>query len=339
MTMQPTSQSLPERSLKTFAATLAAATLAATLLACGGGGGGYDNNPPPPAPTSLSRGATRSGPIQISPDDRTVWVANPDSNSVTVLNVAGDKNQVVAEIGVGKEPRNIAISPDGKRVFVANAGEDTLTVIDAGSSPYPRLANIQVGVEPYGMAFTPNGNKLYVANARSNSVSVIDPKTLKVLYTLSDVGQEPRGVAVTNNGDDKDNDEKVYVTQFFGVDRAGVFNGSVLIGADDYKEGRVSVIATATDSVAKQLVLNPMADTGFKSNGSSLKKLAPKFDAAGKPIFDVVTGAFPNMLQAVAIKGKRAYLPNTCASPDGPVRFNVNMQSCLAVLEDRKSVV
>ena len=333
MTMQPTSQFLPERPLKTFAATLAAATLAATLLACGGGGGGYDNNPPPPAPTSLSRGATRSGPIQISPDDRTVWVANPDSNSVTVLNVAGDKNQVVAEIGVGKEPRNIAISPDGKRVFVANAGEDTLTVIDAGSSPYPRLANIQVGVEPYGMAFTPNGNKLYVANARSNSVSVIDPKTLKVLYTLSDVGQEPRGVAVTNNGDDKDNDEKVYVTQFFGVDRAGVFNGSIQIGADDYKEGRVAVISTADDKLLKQAVLAPMANTGFKSNGSALKKLAPKFDAAGKPIFDVVTGASPNMLQSVAIKGTRAYLPNTCASADGPVRFNVNVQSCLSVLD------
>ncbi len=39
------------------------------------------------------------------------------------------------------------------------------------------------------------------------------------------------------------------------------------------------------------------------------------------------------MLQSVVIKGNRAYLPNTCASPDGPVRFNVNMQSCLSVLD------
>jgi hypothetical protein len=39
------------------------------------------------------------------------------------------------------------------------------------------------------------------------------------------------------------------------------------------------------------------------------------------------------MLQAVAIKGTHAYLPNTCASPDGPVRFNVNVQSCLSVLD------
>ena len=33
------------------------------------------------------------------------------------------------------------------------------------------------------------------------------------------------------------------------------------------------------------------------------------------------------------IKGARAYLPNTCVSPDGPVRFNVNVQSCLSVLD------
>ena len=331
----PTNNHPLQRATGATAATGAIAitsALCAMVVACGGGGG-YDN-PPAPAPgPSLARGPSNSGPIQISADDKTIWVANPETNSVTVVNVAGDKKQVLGELSVGKEPHNLAISPDGKRVFVANAGEDTLTVIDLSSQPYTRLGSVKVGTEPYGLAFTPNGRKLYVANARSNTVSVIDPVSLKVLKTITDVGNEPRGLAITNNGNDKDDDEKVYVTQFFGVDRAGVFNGSVLIGADDYKEGRVAVIATATDTVTKQAVLNPMPDTGFKSNGSSLKKLAPKFDAAGKPIFDVVTGAFPNMLQAVAIKGNRAYLPNTCASPDGPVRFNVNMQSCLAVLD------
>ena len=313
-------------------ATAIASALSALVVACGGGGG-Y-NDPPAPPPPSLSRGPTNSGPIQISADDRTVWVASPDTNSVAAFNVAGDKKELLADIVVGKEPRNLAISPDGKRVFVANAGENTLTVLDATARPYAKLATVTVGTEPYGLAFTPNGKKLYVANARSNSVSVIDPVTYAVLKTITDVGQEPRGVAITNDGDDKDDDEKVYVTQFFGVDRAGVFNGSVLIGADDYKEGRVAVITTSTDTLSKQAVLNPMLDTGFKSNGSALKKIAPKTDpVTGKPIFDVVTGAFPNMLQAVAIKGNRAYLPNTCASPDGPVRFNVNMQSCLSVLD------
>jgi YVTN family beta-propeller protein len=317
------------------AALVAAFAACVTLAGCGGGGGyGGDNAPPPPpAPApppavATAAGPQSSGPIQISRDDGTVWVANPEADTVTALNVAGDAKEKLAEVAVGKEPRNLAISPDGKRVFVANAGEDTLTVLDATARPYAKLATVKVGIEPYGLAFTPNGSKLYVANARSNTVSVVDPVALKVLRTITGVGQEPRGVAITNNGDTHDDDEKVYVTQFFGVDRAGA-----QVGADDYKEGHVAVIATATDTVVKQAVLNPMADTGFKSNGSALKKIAPKVDANGQPLFEVTTGALPNMMQAVAIKGTRAYLPNTCASPDGPVRFNVNVQSCLAVLD------
>jgi len=312
-------------------ATLTALTALTVLAACGGGGGGGgggNNNPPAPAP-SLARGPSSSGPIQLSPDDKTLWVANPDTDSVTVTNVAGDKKDKIVEIPVGKEPRNLAISPDGKRVFVANAGENTLTVIDASMSPPATVASVAVGIEPYGLAFTPNGKKLYVANARSNTVSVVDPVSYQVLHTVTGIGQEPRGVAITNDGDDKDDDEKVYVTQFFGVDRAGVFNGTILIGADDYKEGRVAVIGTADNKLIKQAVLNPMADTGFKSNGSALKKIAAK----NPPVFEVVTGASPNMLQSVVIKGNRAYLPNTCASADGPVRFNVNVQSCLGVLD------
>ena len=312
----------------TFVIALAATLCALLMVACGSGGG----DPAGPSP-SLSRGPTSSGPIQISADDKTVWVANPETNSVAVFNVAGDRKELLGEVTVGKEPRNLAISPDGRRVFVANAGEDTLTVLDATTAPYAKLATVKVGVEPYGLAFTPNGRKLYVANARSNSVSVVDPVSYVVRKTIAHVGNEPRGLAITNDGNDKDDDEKVYVTQFFGVDRAGVFSGGVLIGADDYKEGRVAVITTGTDTVTAQAVLNAMADTGFKSNASWLRRLAPKFDAQGQPIFDVVTGAFPNMLQAVAIKGNRAYLPNTCASPDGPLRFNVNVQSCLAVLD------
>ncbi len=313
--------------------TFSTALVGAAVVAACGGGSGYQDPAPPAAQPALSRGANSSGPIQISPDDKTVFVANPDTDSIAVIDVAADSHKKLIEVPVGKEPRNIAVSPDGRRVFVANAGASTVSVLDATANGYPVIATLNVGVEPYGMAFTPNGRKLYVANARSNSVSVVDPVALRVTSTLTGIGLEPRGVAVTNDGDDRDDDEKLYVTQFLGQDRAGVFNGSILIGADDYKQGQVAVIATADDKLLRQAVLPPMADTGFKSNGAALQRIAPKTDGAGKPVFDVVTGAFPNMLQAIAIKGTRAYLPNTCASPEGPVRFNVNVQSCLSVLD------
>jgi hypothetical protein len=49
----------------------------------------------------------------------------------------------------------------------------------------------------------------------------------------------------------------------------------VTIGADDYKEGRVTVISAANDKVIGEVVLNPMTETGFLSNGSALRHIAP----------------------------------------------------------------
>jgi hypothetical protein len=45
------------------------------------------------------------------------------------------------------------------------------------------------------------------------------------------------------------------------------------------------------------------------------------------------TGAFPNLLQSIVIIGNRAYLPNTASSPNGPFKFNVNVQGFLSVFD------
>jgi len=274
------------------------------------------------ASAQAAAGPTTSAPIAVTPDNKFVWVANPDNDSVSVIDVQNDANQRVAEIKVGNEPNNLAISPNGQSVYVANTVSGSVSVINTASREVVR--SIQVGTEPYGVALTPNGTKLYVANARSNDVSVINTATNQVVRTITGVGLEPRGLAITSDGDGDDQDEKVYVAQFNGVDVP-----NTIIGADNYKEGRVSVISTLNESVVKEVVLAPIADAGFNSNGSALQRIA----ATNPPTFTVKTGAFPNSLNAIAIKGNRAYLPNNAASPDGPVRFNVNVQSFLNVID------
>jgi YVTN family beta-propeller protein len=269
--------------------------------------------------------STSSGPIQITPDDEDVWVANPDRNSVTRIDVKHDRNRRRDEVKVGVEPHGIAISPDGERVYVANSVSGTVSVIRTGSD-HPKVSKtIHVGTEPYALALTPNGDKLYVANARSNDISVIDTDRLKVVHTLTTedgVGLEPRALAVTSDGDGSDKDEKLYVTSFLGVDKPGK-----TIGADDYKEAHVSVFSTRRDRFLHTVVLNPLANVGFNSNGNTLAGITPGAN------FDQPTGAFPNQLNSIVIKGDHAYLPNTAASPNGPVRFNVNVQSFLSVID------
>ena len=96
------------------------------------------------------------------------------------------------------------------------------------------------------------------------------------------------------------------------------------------------MIDTQTNSVIKTVVLNPLANVGnaFLSNGNTLAR-RPLVQQAGQPqpgqpAVPEISGAFPNLLESVVIRGNIAYVPNTCSSPNGPFRFNVNVQSCLS---------
>jgi YVTN family beta-propeller protein len=274
-------------------------------------------------------GPTASQPLALTADDSFLVVANPDNNSVSFFDLRADRNRKLAEVPVQSEPNGVVFLPDGKKAYVANTVSGTVSVIPtniANGVIGKPSKHIVVGTEPYGLALTPNGKKLYVTNSRSNSVSVIDTATDTVIKTIFNVGFEPRGLAITNNGDASDLDETVYVTQFLSRPVAGKVDGS-----DDAKAGHVTVFSTATDTPLGDAIIHPIADTGFKALGDALARIPPG-DATNPANFKFTTGAYPNQLNNVAIKGNFAFLPNTGASPNGPVRFDVNTHSLLSVL-------
>src|SRR4030095_200045 len=68
---------------------------------------------------------------------------------------------------------------------------------------------------------------------------------------------------------------------------------------------------------------------GFNSNGSVLDRIGATDPAS----FTFPTAAFPNLLQSIVVRGDRAYVPNVGSSPNGPFRFNVNVQALLSVFD------
>jgi len=275
-------------------------------------------------PVTRFVGPTSSQPLALTANDAFLMVANPDNNSVSFFDLRADRNRRLATVPVQTEPSGVAFLPDGSKAFVANTVSGTVSVMRLnlanGLIQRPHK-HILVGTEPYGLAMAPNGTKLYVSNSRSNSISVINTATESVVRTIFNVGLEPRGLAITNDGDADDLDETLYVTQFLSLPRPGVLDG-----ADNSKEGKVSVINSSTDTLSAVVTINPIADTGFRAAGDALARIPPG------TAFTFVTGAYPNQLNNIAIKGNFAYLPNTGASPNGPVRFNVNTQSLLSAL-------
>lgn len=294
-------------------------TLALAVSGCGGGGGGNNDG----GGNQALLAESHSSPIALTGDNQFVWSVNPDSDTVSVMDVAGDKNQKVTEIAVGDEPRCVAITPDNKKAYVTNALSGNVSVIDTAT--HKVLKTIPVGTEPFGCALTLDGAKLYVANLFSNNLSVINTSTDTVVKTIDGVGVQPRGIAVANVG----GETKVYVTQFLAQTSTDPRPIEQKEGFDDGKEGRVTVISAATDTVVNTIVLAPKA-TGFKSDGSTLSKVV--FDAANAAT-KIDTFAFPNQLESIVIRGNRAYVPNTASSPNGPVKFNVNVQGFLSVID------
>jgi YVTN family beta-propeller protein len=290
------------------------------------------------------RSATRSSPIAITSDDRFVWSVNPDNDSVSVFRVKNDKNKKIKEIDVGKEPWCVAITPpdkddhdkrkrknkdrhddddgDDAKVYVTNMVSGTVSVID--SKKRKVIETIKVGTEPFGCALTPDGKKLFVANQSSATVSVIDTRRDKVVATIDNVGTKPHGIAITADGN------KVYVTQLLS-ERPAPGETRPLTqteGADNGRVGRVTVIDAHTNHAINTVILFPLPATGFLSDGSTLAREP----LSTPPVFDNVTGAFPNLLESIIVRGNLAYVSGTCSSPNGPFRFNVNVQSCLSTI-------
>ncbi|MEM8641275.1 MAG: beta-propeller fold lactonase family protein [Cyanobacteria bacterium P01_G01_bin.54] len=74
---------------------------------------------------------SRPQALAIAPDGKSVYVANMNSNTVSVIDTA--TNQVSHTIPVGIWPIDLAIAPDGKSVYVANNEDNTVSIIDTGS--------------------------------------------------------------------------------------------------------------------------------------------------------------------------------------------------------------
>lgn len=281
-----------------------------------------------PAPQSRFAGPTSSQTLALDAAGTLLAVVNTDSNTVSFFDVANDRNRRLREINTGQEPWGVALNPLGTRAYIANTVSGTVMVmsINRNSPGLARvLTEIKVGTEPYGLCLTPNGTKLYVTNRSSNGVSVIDTASNRVIRTIENIGFHPRGCAVTNDGDGEDDDETLYVTQFFGIP-----NGKP-DGEDDSKLGLVSVVRTVADELETTIQIIPTGDTGFKAAGDALAKVAPPATITEADL-RFTTGAYANQLNSILVKGNFAYVPSVGASPNGPVRFDVNTQSLLSVL-------
>jgi cytochrome c peroxidase len=285
----------------------------------------------PLAPANFDR-PTTSSPIALSADKHLIWVVNPDDDSVSVIgNLDGTPN-VITKLNVGDEPQSLAldtnnVDPSQYRVYVANAADNGVTIIrvtasSAGSvTAVVETSLLVTGAEPWNVVAAPDGRRIFVANSGQDTITVIRTDTtppsvvgnVDLRGSSCNVGDanrhfQPRGMAVTLNGD------RLYVTRFLSFTRTGGVQGT-----DTGKEGvicRLNIPAAidALPTVAGPVLLAPRS-TGFANPNNS------------------PTSAYPNQLQSIVIRGNHAYLPNIASSPSPPLRFDVDTQAFVNLLD------
>jgi YVTN family beta-propeller protein len=104
------------------------------------------------SPTTIPVGAHPIA-IAITPDGKTVYVANEGSNNVSVIDTATNTASPTT-IPVGAHPNAIAITPDGKTAYVAG-GINTVSVINTQTNQVVG-SPITVGGFPGAIAIIPN---------------------------------------------------------------------------------------------------------------------------------------------------------------------------------------
>jgi hypothetical protein len=243
-------------------------------------------------------------------------VRPPSMTSVGTLDDIGDAYQVL-------------IAPDNDTAFIASSmGVLKLTGVHGQGMPALGPMNNDLGPEPRGLALSPSGKLLFAASWANGTVTVFNTADLSTRATV-DLNRalaasgvlgpnltgrpglaHPFAIAVSDNGDASDDDETVYVTEFFSQ---GYGPGNPPLADDrNWDIGRQGVIYRF--NVRTATTVGPLIT------------LAPHLidDAAFDDSLNFTTGCFPNQLSAATIHRGKLFVAGACASPRGPIGARVN---------------
>jgi DNA-binding beta-propeller fold protein YncE len=160
---------------------------------------------------------TQSQPMALDSVRQILWVANPDTDTVTALNSATLAKR--GEYAVGKKPETLSIATDGT-LWVANHDSATISVLNTNGALVTTIA-LPRASQPYGLAFTPNGSNAVVALQALGRVVKLDSASHTIVTSL-DLPPDPngirpqiRGVAISADG------SQLFVTRFVSPSSGG----------------------------------------------------------------------------------------------------------------------
>ena len=147
--------------------------------------------------------------IAVTLDRKYLYVANEQSDDVTVISVADLR--VLTTIPVGEFPTDVVPSMDGKEIYVANFKGDTIQVIDIATNQIEQTIENKKATH---FAVAPDGQWLFLTQWDEDQLTVLNGQGREVIKQIPMAGK-PNHATVSQDG------RRVYIT-LYGADAIAV---------------------------------------------------------------------------------------------------------------------
>ncbi|AHG93065.1 phosphoesterase (plasmid) [Gemmatirosa kalamazoonensis] len=142
--------------------------------------------------------------VAVSPDGRTLYVAENLADSLAVVDVASGR--VTQRLATERYPYAVAAAPDGT-VYVSAWGGNTVSVFTPDAGGLRDAGRLAVARHPSALLLNARGTRLFVASGSTDRVAVVDTRARRVVATLQDPppsgpgeGSTPNALALAPDG-------------------------------------------------------------------------------------------------------------------------------------------
>jgi len=257
------------------------------------------------SPACSAPSSPRPAWLAVDAADQTIWVASPPG-CVEVFGNEGWSPSLVAAVGVGTDPFDVAIDPATQEAWVTNTGSDNVSVVS--TLTYRVVASVAVGSMPFGVAYDPASGDVFVADGAANDVTVIGATNHTAFDTVP-VGSGPLAVV------------------------ADAASGQVFV--TDRWSGTVSILSDTTDRLVATV------PTGSEPFGAAVDDASDTIYVAnqGSENRTVIAAANDSIAATIPVVAPAAMLQGVAYDPhDGLVWVAAGLLTLAAINATREAV-
>ena len=120
--------------------------------------------------------------LEFSRDGKLMLITNESDNSITVFDLAANKQRAVIPVGkYGQRPRGIKMSPDGKIYVTTLEFSNKMLVLN---EKFEVVKEVATGQFPYGVSFDRSGKRIFVAANKDKLLQVFDATTFEKIKDI-----------------------------------------------------------------------------------------------------------------------------------------------------------